>query len=153
MIEGDYLKIIIDADGSPVVREAIDISKQYNLEVLIVKNYAHKIEDDYATIVTVDISSDSADYYIVNNTSKGDIVITQDYGLAAMALSKHAICINQNGLVISEKNIDSLLARRHINREARRKDGKFTKFKKRQSEDDDRFKDSFRKLIEKKLKE
>lgn len=152
MIEGEDLKVIIDADGSPVVSEAIEISKEYKLEVLIVKNYAHQIEDDYATIVTVDISSDSADYYIVNNTNKGDIVITQDYGLAAMAISKGAICINQNGLVISEENIDSLLARRHINREARRKDGKFTKFKKRRSEDDIRFKGSFRRLIETTIK-
>lgn len=142
------MKIVIDADGSPVVRQSIELAKEFGLEALVVKNYAHIIEDDYATVVTVDISSDSADYYIVNNVSKGDIVMTQDYGLAAMALSRGAICINQNGLVISEQNIDTLLDRRHINREARRKDGKYTKFKKRKTEDDENFVNSLRKLIE-----
>ena len=141
------MKVIIDADGCPVVKSAVKISKTHDIEVLIVKNYAHQIEDDYATVVTVDVSSDSADYYIANHTSRGDIVITQDYGLAAMAISKGAVCINQNGLVISGENIDSLLDRRHVNREARRKDGKFTKFKKRISEDDLKFEESFEKLI------
>ena len=142
------MKAIIDADGSPVVKSAVSIAKENDIEVLIVKNYAHKIEDDYARVVTVDITSDSTDYYIVNHASRGDIVITQDYGLAAMALSKGAICINQNGLVISEKNIDGLLARRHVNREARMRDGNFTKFKKRSKDDDLKFEESFRKLLE-----
>lgn len=142
------MKIVVDADGCPVVKQSIELAKEFGLEALVVKNYAHVIEDDYATIVTVDISSDSADYYIVNNVSKGDIVVTQDYGLAAMALSRGAICINQNGLVISDRNIDTLLDRRHINREARRKDGKYTKFKKRKFEDDESFVKSLRKLIE-----
>ncbi len=142
------MKVIIDADGSPVVKSAVEISKANDIEVLIVKNYAHEIEDDYATVVTVDVTSDSADYYIANHTSKGDIVITQDYGLAAMAISKGAICINQNGLVISGENIDGLLGRRHVNREARMKDGKFSKFKKRSKQDDLKFKESFKSLIE-----
>ena len=141
------MKVIIDADGCPVVKNAVRISKENHIEVLIVKNYAHQIEDDYATVVTVDISSDSADYYIANHASKGDIVITQDYGLAAMAISKGAICINQNGLVISNRNIDSLLDRRHLNMEARKKDRKYTKFKKRTGEDDLKFEESFKKLI------
>ncbi len=145
------MKVIIDADGCPVVKQTVKISKENGIEVLIVKNYAHKIEDDYATIVTVDVSSDSADYYIANHTGKGDIVITQDYGLAAMSISRGAICINQNGLVISDSNIDSLLSRRHINREARKKDGKYTKFKKRTTEDDLKFEESFKRLVEKYL--
>lgn len=141
------MKVIIDADGSPVVKKAIEIAKQKNIEVLIVKNYAHQIQDDYATIVTVDVSSDSADYYIANHTNKGDIVVTQDYGLAAMVISKGAISISQNGLIISDKNIDVLLAGRHINREARRKDGKYTKFKKRSNKDDLKFEESFKALL------
>lgn len=142
------MKVIIDADGCPVVKIAVKVSKENDIEVLIVKNYAHKIEDDYATVVTVDISSDSADYYIANHAIKGDIVITQDYGLAAMAISKGAICINQNGLIISNSNIDSLLDRRHMNMEARKKDGKYTKFKKRTEKDNLKFETSFKKLIQ-----
>ena len=60
------MKIYVDADGCPVVDIAIKIAKEYKLEIVVVKNYAHVLNDDYATIVTVDISRDSADYYIVN---------------------------------------------------------------------------------------
>ncbi|MBU5310510.1 DUF188 domain-containing protein, partial [Tissierella carlieri] len=91
------MKIYVDADGCPVVDIAVGVAKEYKLEIIVVKNYAHEIADLYVTVVSVDISRDSADFYIINRIEKGDIVITQDYGLAAMCLSKKAICINQNG--------------------------------------------------------
>ena len=115
------MKILVDGDGCPVIDIAIKVAKAHDLEIIVVKNYSHELWDDYATIVTVDQSPDSADYYIANKAQEGDIVVTQDYGLAAMAISKGAMCINQNGLIISSKNIGTLLERRHINREIRRK--------------------------------
>lgn len=142
------MKILIDADGCPVVDIAITVAKSYDMEVVVVKNYSHELQDDYATIVTVDQAPDSADFCIANKANKGDIVVTQDYGLAAMALSKGALCINQNGLIISSKNIDRLLTRRHINRELRRKHNIYTKFKKRETKQDKRFEKSLRYLIE-----
>ncbi|MFA5524219.1 MAG: DUF188 domain-containing protein [Tissierellales bacterium] len=142
------MKIIIDADGCPVVDLTIKIAKEYNLGVTIVKNYAHEIYDDYATIVTVDLSPDSADYYIVNITEDNDIIVTQDYGLAAMVLSKLGICINQNGLIISKDNIDQLLSRRHLHSELRRKHKYYTKAKKRKSIDNVQFERNLRILIE-----
>ncbi len=145
------MKILVDADGCPVVDIAIKAAKSYDLEIVVVKNYSHELWDDYATIVTVDQSPDSADYYIVNHTTKGDIVITQDYGLAAMALAKEALCINQNGLLISSKNIEQLLARRHINREIRRKHSIYTKFKKREVKQDTKFEKNLRSLIERSI--
>lgn len=143
------MKILIDADGCPVVDITVNTAKSYDLEAVIVKNFSHEIWDDYATVITVDKSPDSADFYIVNHAAKGDIVITQDYGLAAMALAKDTLCINQNGLIISSQNIEQLLARRHINREIRRKHHKYTKFKKRESKQDVKFEESLRYLIEK----
>ena len=92
------MNIFVDADGCPVVDIAVKVAKEKNIYIVVVKNYAVNIDDDYAEIVTVDISRDSADYYIANRISDGDILISQDYGLAAMCLSKGAICINQNGL-------------------------------------------------------
>jgi uncharacterized protein YaiI (UPF0178 family) len=145
------MRILVDADGCPVVDIAIKTAKSYDLDIIIVKNFSHELWDDYATIITVDQSPDSADFYIANHAAKGDIVITQDYGLAAMTLAKGALCINQNGLVISYKNIDQLLARRHINREIRRKHNKYTKFKKREPEQDAQFEESLKYLIEKAL--
>jgi uncharacterized protein YaiI (UPF0178 family) len=141
------MKILVDADGCPVVDLTIKIAKEYVLDIIIVKNYAHEFYDSYATIITVDISRDSADFYIVNKAEKGDIVVTQDYGLAAMALSKGAICINQNGLIISSKNIDGLLNRRHLNQKLRREQNIYTKFKKRNAQADLQFEESLRKLI------
>ena len=142
------MKIFVDGDGCPVVHLTIEIAKSYGIDIIVVKNYCHEIYDEYATIVTVDKFADSADYYIVNHVNNGDIVVTQDYGLAAMALSKNAACINQNGLIISSENIDELLERRHFNRELRRKYKKYTKFKKRDSESDIHFEKSLKCLIQ-----
>src|SRR5690554_3415506 len=113
------MKIYVDADGSPVVDITTNIAMEYNIELIIVKNYAHDIYNDYATIISVDIGKDSADQYILNHAQENDLVITQDYGLAALLLSKQVKVINQNGLVYNNDNIDSLLNRRFLNAKAR----------------------------------
>lgn len=141
------MKIFVDADGCPVVDIAIKVAKENIIHIIVVKNYAHKINDSYAEIVTVDISRDSADYYIVNKAAKGDIVVTQDYGLAAMCLSKGSIPINQNGLIISPDNIDGMLNRRHLNQQLRRQKIYNSKFKKRNPLADLEFEKSLRNLI------
>ena len=145
------MRIFVDADGCPVVDISINLAKEYNLEIIVVKNYAHVLNDDYATIVTVDISPDSADYYIVNNLKKGDIVVSQDYGFAAMALSKEAICITQNGFIISSENIDGMLSSRHINQKLRREQKIYTKIKKRNPLANIQFEKGLRDLIEKQI--
>lgn len=141
------MKIFVDADGCPVVSISINIAKEYDLEIIIVKNYAHEIFDPYATIVSVDISRDSADFYIVNKVEKGDIIVTQDYGLAAMCLSKGAIPINQNGLVFTQENIDGMLNRRHLHQQLRKQNKYYSKAKKRNHEADTSFESSLRELI------
>ncbi len=145
------MRILVDADGCPVVDISIRIAKDYNLEIVIVKNHAHHISDSYAEIVSVDISRDSADFYIVNNVRENDIVITQDYGLAAMCLGKRSIPINQNGLVYSDDNIDTMLNRRHIHRELRQQGKYHGKAKKRNIQSDKTFEMNLRKLIKNKL--
>ena len=115
------MRIFIDADGCPVVEETVTIAKLFQIPVTIVKNYAHVINNAYAEVVTVDLSSDSADYYIVNHMKKGDLVVTQDNGLAAMALAKEGIVLNQNGYIIDNDNIDAMLSTRHIHRELRQR--------------------------------
>ena len=135
------MKIIVDGDGCPVVKQTIEICKKKEIEVIVVKNINHKIDSDYAEIITVDFSRDSADYKIANLTLKNDIVVTQDYGLCAMVISKGGICINQNGKIIDSSNIDTLLASRHFNQEQRRKHKKHnSKFKKRDNSMNEHFK-------------
>ncbi len=146
------MKIFIDADGCPVVDLAISIAKEYKLKILIVKNYAHVIEDDYAKVVSVDISRDSADFFIVNKVKESDIVVTQDYGLATICLAKNARVINENGLFYTKENIDGMLNRRHLHRELRKQGKYHSKSKKRQALSDVSFKNSLKELIEKQVK-
>lgn len=146
------MKIYVDADGSPVINIAVNIAKEYDLEIIIVKNFAHEIHDSYAEVVSVDISNDSADFYIVNKIEGGDIVVTQDYGLASLSLAKEAIPINQNGFVFTGDNIDGMLNRRHLHQQLRKQNKRHGNIKKRKSEADKNFEKSLRKLVESKLK-
>ena len=143
------MTVIIDADACPVIKIAIDESKKYGIPVTCVCDTAHEINSDYATTIIVDKGRDSTDLTVVNLCSEGDIVITQDYGVASMALAKKAICINQNGLIYNENNIDMLMALRHIASTERRKSSKhhLKGPKKRTSENDLAFRNSFIKLI------
>lgn len=141
------MKIYIDADGCPVVNLTVGIAKEHSIEVIIVKNYAHDITCDYASVVTVDIAADSADYYIMNRVQKGDLVVTQDYGVAAIVIAKEATCLTQNGLIISNANIDSLLNSRHINQQLRKSKKYYSKIKKRTRENDVSFEHKLRALI------
>lgn len=129
------LKVWIDADGCPVVKQTIKVCKQRGIPVIAVKNHAVQLEDDYAEIITVDISGDAVDYYIVNHMDIGDLVITQDNGLAAMVLSKKGYCMNQNGKIIDNDNIDFFLDNRHVSRVMRMQKKKSTTFKKRTQDD------------------
>ena len=108
------MKIIIDADACPVVDIAVDIAKERNLECIIVCDNTHSIQKDGAVTVVVDKGADSADCKIANLTEKGDLVFTQDYGLAALVLGKGAIALNQNGMIYTDNNIENLLFTRYI---------------------------------------
>lgn len=141
------MKILLDADASPVLNIIEELAEKYNLRLVIVKNYNHNIHSPYGEVITVDNAKEAADFYIMNNTENNDIVITQDYGLAAMVIGKKAFVINQYGLIIDNNNIDTLLDRRHINKELRMKHGVYTKFKKRESNDDVNFRYNLEKLI------
>lgn len=146
------MRIFVDADGSPVVNISEQIAKQFNIEIIIVKNYAHQIYSDYAEVVTVDVTNDSADYYIINRLRKNDIVVTQDYGLASLCLFKKAIPISQNGLIFNENNIEGLLDRRFIFAKLRSQGKNHQNAKKRTKTDDKNFIEGLTSIITKTLK-
>jgi len=108
---------------------------------------SHELKSDYSEIITVSKGRDSVDLALINMTSAGDVVITQDYGVATMALAKKAYAISQNGLIYDDSNIDQLLFERHISQKIRRSGGKSGKFKKRTGEDNVKFEQCFEKLI------
>lgn len=144
------MKILIDADGCPVVALSIKIANEYGINTVVISDFCHLLEFDneLTEVVMVDKGADSADFVLVNRVCADDIVITQDYGLAAMCLSKNACVINQNGLIYNNENIDSLLLRRHINKKIRRGGGRTTNAKKRTTVDNESFELQLRKLIE-----
>ena len=113
------MKIIIDADACPVVDIAVGIAKERNLECILVCDNTHFIQKDGAETIIVDKGADSADCRIANLTEKCDVVITQDYGLAALVLGKGGKVLNQNGLIYSDTNIENLLFTRYIGKKER----------------------------------
>lgn len=133
------MTIYIDGDGCPVVDLTISTSKKYNVPVTIVCDTCHEIERDGAKTIKVDKGNDFADYYIANLLKEEDIVVTGDYPLASMALATKAKALNHNGLVFSDKNIDSLLLRRHIAKKIRRSGKHLKGPSKRTAEDDKNF--------------
>lgn len=143
------MKILVDADACPVKNEIEDIAKKYNISVTMFIDTSHILKSEYSEIITVDKSADSVDIALINRTCAGDIVVTQDYGVAAMALGKKAYAINQNGLVYTAENIDRLLFERHIGKKVRRSGGRTGTIKKRTLEDNKHFSEKFIALIEK----
>lgn len=141
------MKILVDADGCPVKEIVLKVAKEHDIELIMIKNICHELYDDYATIMTVDQGRDMADIMLINHTKEGDIIVTQDYGVAALALGKKAVVINQNGWLYTDENIDELLMQRHLNQEMRRKHRKYTRIPKRSREDNLMFEKKFRELV------
>lgn len=142
------MRVVIDADACPVVDIALDIASEKGVRCVLVSDNAHFFERENAECLIVDKGADSADIKIANTVSRGDIVITQDYGLAAMCLGKGAKVLNQNGLIFTDKNIETLLYSRFMNKKMRMA-GKRTKGPpKRTAENDESFIKAFRKLLE-----
>jgi hypothetical protein len=106
------------------------------------------LDDGYSTVITVDKGRDSADIRLVNLIEPGDVVVTQDYGVAAMSLGRGAKTLNQNGLIYSDKNMDRLLFERAIGQKIRRSGGKFGKNRRRERADDEAFIKAFRMLLD-----
>jgi len=130
------MKIYIDADGCPVVRNTLKIARKFDVSCVIVCDTAHRIELDGAETIVVSQGADSVDFRLVNLISSGDIVVTQDYGLAAMCLSKNAIALHQDGKQYSEENIGGLLEFRAIGKKIRRSGGRTKGMPKRTSQQD-----------------
>lgn len=132
------MKIYVDADACPVQREIIHIAGKYNLPVMLVKSYSHFSLDDnplFVETIYVDKGRDVADLEILKRAEKHDIVITQDYGLAALLLAKGCIVLHHKGFLFTERNIDRLLSTRHASAKLRRA-GKRTKGPKPLTEED-----------------
>ncbi len=145
------MKVLVDADACPVKSIIVREAKKRGIPVTMVIDTSHELYDGYSRVITVDKGADSADVKLINLTKPGDLVVTQDFGVAAMALGKGAFALNQNGIEFTEQNMDKFLFERHVKREVRRR-GRHTKgFPKRTIEDDRAFEKEFIALLERKM--
>lgn len=140
--------ILIDADACPVVQETIRISKQFKFPCILICDTAHEMYREGAETVIVSKGADAVDFVLVNRVQKGDIVVTQDYGLAAMVLAKKGHPIDQNGRWYTESNIDQLLYARHNAQKVRMAGGRLRGPKKRSKENNFKFEKSLIELCE-----
>lgn len=118
------MMIWVDADACPVVRQVERAAKDRGIPVTLVCDTNHALRSDYSAILVVDAGADSADFALVNRVASGDLVVTQDYGVAAMALGKGARAIHQSGREFTEDNIGGLLMDRYLSAAARRASAK-----------------------------
>ena len=142
------MKILIDGDGCPVIDIAISVAKKFNIEVVIMCDTSHIFNKEGAKTMVFSKGADSVDFALINYLEKEDIVITQDYGLAAMAMNKASYVINQNGMIYNDENIDRLLYSRHISKKIRKSGGKTKGPKKRTKEDDINFEKTLNEILE-----
>ena len=146
------MTIYIDADACPVIRIAEGIARKHGIPVTLLCDTNHQLVSDYSTVRMIGAGADAVDLALINLCRRGDIVITQDYGVAALALGKGAKAIHQSGRQYTDENIDGLLMERHLAKKARRGGKHHLKGPARRSEEDDRrFAESFEQMIQEEL--
>ncbi len=126
-----------------------EVAEKYSIDVVLLCDMNHILTSDYSEVIVVGAGADAVDYKLISICHKGDIVVSQDYGVAAMALGKGVYVIHQSGKWYTNENIDQMLMERHLNKKARRGSHKnhLKDPKKRTEEDDERFAQSFEKLV------
>ncbi len=143
------MKIFVDADACPVVHQTEIVAKQHKIPVMLLCDTNHVLSSDYSEVRIVGAGADAVDFALINLCRAGDIVVTQDYGVAAMALGKAAYAIHQNGWRYTSENIDRLLMERHIVKKARQSSKKvhLKGPAKRKADQDEVFQKELEKLI------
>lgn len=141
------MKILLDADGSPVREITEKLCKKYGAKLLMVKNYSQDFSSIYGEVISVDISKEAADIYIANHAKSGDLVITNDKGLSSLGLSKNAMVMDFQGNFIDDDNIVAILESRHFNKKMRERQVYFNIAKRDVSADYDFYK-SLEKFLE-----
>ena len=97
-----------------------EVAEKYSIDVVLLCDMNHILTSDYSEVIVVGAGADAVDYKLISICHKGDIVVSQDYGVAAMALGKGVYVIHQSGKWYTNENIDQMLMERHLNKKARR---------------------------------
>ena len=142
------MKVLIDADACPVVDITVALCRRYRVPCTLLCDTAHTMHRDSAETLVFDKGADSVDFALVNRVCPGDIVITQDYGLASMCLAKNARVLHQDGWEYTEYNIQALLFQRHESKKHRMAGGRVKGPSKRKPEQDTAFQKAFQQLLQ-----
>ncbi len=129
------MKILVDADACPVKNEIVKTARKLQIEVIFFIDVNHQLKDDYATVITVDQGMDSVDLKLINHMEPGDLVISQDYGVASLALGKGGHVLHPSGRELNGTNIDQLMFERHMSRKMRKQGVRGPRHKKRTKDD------------------
>ena len=145
------MKILVDADACPVVSIVEYVAKKYGIPVILLYDTNHVLQSEYSEVTVIGAGADAVDFALVGLCRKGDLVVTQDYGVAAMILGKGAYGIHQSGKWYTDENIDRMLMERYISKKVRRSKSKhhLKGSAKRTTENDTRFEELLERLIKK----
>lgn len=138
--------IYIDGDSCPVLAQILMVASEVQLPVFLVCDYTHSFDIEEVTILYCDKGRDAVDFILLQNIQKNDIVVTQDYGLAALCLSRQTYPISAHGVRYTPETINSMLYQRQRSALARRHRQKSSHVRKRTKEDDEAFLAAFEKL-------
>ena len=142
------MQVLIDADACPVVDIAVRLCKQYNIPCLLLCDTAHIMHREGANTLVFDKGADSVDFALVNRANPGDLVVTQDYGLASMCLGKRVRVVHQDGWEYTEYNISGLMEQRHAAKKHRLAGGRTKGPAKRTRQQDEAFAAAFERLLQ-----
>lgn len=142
------MKVLIDADACPVVSIAAQLCEKFQIPCILLCDTAHIISRPNAKTEIFDKGADSVDFAIANRVAPGDLVITQDYGLASVCLARNTRVLHQDGWEYTPWNIDALLLQRHESRKFRAAGGRTKGPKKRTAQQDMSFNDAMTNLLQ-----
>lgn len=142
------MKVLVDADACPVTDIAAGLCKKAGIPCVLFCDTAHELHRDGVETLIFDKGADSVDFALANRVSPGDIVVTQDYGLASMCLAMQARVLHQDGWEYTDYNIQALLFQRHAAKKHRMAGGRTRGPAKRKSEQDAAFQKALQQLLQ-----
>ena len=145
------MTLYVDADACPAIRMIEITAAAFHVPVVLLCDEHHVLTSDTSRIVTVASGTAAVDLALGTRCSRGDLVITQDYGVAALALGKGAYALNPSGKQYTDENISGVLMDRHLAGKARRSGKHHLRGPARRTEEDDRrLRESLERLLREK---
>ena len=142
------MRILVDADACPVVDITVKLCLQYNITCILLCDTAHTLSREGVQTLVFDKGADSVDFAIANRVQSGDVVITQDYGLASMCMARGGRVLHQDGWEYTEYNIQALLFQRSESRKYRASGGRIKGPAKRTPQQDKDFAAALEKILQ-----